>query len=302
MRRQGKVVGTRARRSALSRRYIELERRSNKGEPPPVEGCPFCPPRRSTQGCFGAPCRRRAKRPRSTRAHPPGNMPAEYSDAPISTIDIASLSASRFLLAPHLPYRDHEGRVNIHLLRLSEQRVKAEPEAVPADIKEKLARWVRHAERWHATKGAQSTLLGAAAVPLALCGPPAPSPAVPSIVSTARSSSAVPSSAGATDQGKRHQRFNDADATSTPLAPLPRPDLPSSAGPSQWPSHVFSPAEAHQAELPGAGRRAAEAQAKMHAAAQAAVPSRRRRQHKPGQRRRRPAMPSVQAVRESSKR
>ena len=49
MRRQGKVVGTRARRSALSRRYIELERRSNKGEPPPVEGCPFCPPRRSTR-------------------------------------------------------------------------------------------------------------------------------------------------------------------------------------------------------------------------------------------------------------
>ena len=46
------------------------------------------------------------------------------SNAPLATIDITALKPSRFLLEhAALPYRDHEGRINVHLCTESEKEL-----------------------------------------------------------------------------------------------------------------------------------------------------------------------------------
>lgn len=98
-------------------------------------------------------------------------MSNTYSAAPISTIDLSALAASRFILPDErlLPYRDATGAINVHLLRQSLQHaescaavVKLGPpqpaeagpspmyKAADAEAIEKLRRWLRHAERWEA--------------------------------------------------------------------------------------------------------------------------------------------------------
>ena len=75
---------------------------------------------------------------------------AKYSDAPLATIDIGSLPPSRLLLEePRLPYRDLAGRVNVHLLRLSAGLLTP---STPASVSSKLHKWLRHAERWEASR------------------------------------------------------------------------------------------------------------------------------------------------------
>ena len=93
-------------------------------------------------------------------------MAASYSDAPLSTIDVGALTASRFLLREQrlFPYRDGEGRVALSLVRDSLARLSETDSAVLAgsgttfaEVSAKLSRWLRHAERW-ASAQAHSTL------------------------------------------------------------------------------------------------------------------------------------------------
>ncbi|EOD25057.1 hypothetical protein EMIHUDRAFT_206121 [Emiliania huxleyi CCMP1516] len=61
-------------------------------------------------------------------------MAASYSDAPLSTIDVGALTASRFLLREQrlFPYRDGEGRVALSLVRDSLARLSETDSAVLA--------------------------------------------------------------------------------------------------------------------------------------------------------------------------
>ena len=85
-----------------------------------------------------------AKSPHSS--HPPK---VEYSDKPLATINLAALTPSRFLLQREraLPYRDEDGRVNIHLVRRSIADVESGRVLASPAIKDRLAAWRRHAHR-----------------------------------------------------------------------------------------------------------------------------------------------------------
>lgn len=76
----------------------------------------------------------------------------EYSDAPISSIELTALSRSRFLMQRErrLPYRDEGGMVNIHLLQRSIDAIGAGA-ACDAPVHAKAIAWLKHG---------QSTLLG----------------------------------------------------------------------------------------------------------------------------------------------
>ena len=116
---------------------------------------------------------------------------ATFSSAPLATIDVASLKASRYLwereggAAPLLPYRDESGAINLHLVRArthrAARRVRARasgsdpshPRARPVQVRaslaaldagevspspppalaEKLRKWGKHVEHWARTEG-----------------------------------------------------------------------------------------------------------------------------------------------------
>ena len=80
-------------------------------------------------------------------------MPAQYCNAPLCTIDVASLKSSRFLLeaSRQLCYRDAEGAINVNLCKRSQQTLATllkAGEAVSDDVQKMLARWAKHAETW----------------------------------------------------------------------------------------------------------------------------------------------------------
>ena len=83
-------------------------------------------------------------------------MPAQYCNAPLCTIDVASLKSSRFLLeaSRQLCYRDAEGAINVNLCKRSQQTLATllkAGEAVSDDVQKMLARWAKHAETWAKT-------------------------------------------------------------------------------------------------------------------------------------------------------
>ena len=48
-----------------------------------------------------------------------------------------------------LPYRDHEGRINLHLCEASEKELTASSRAdIPVVVQDTLKAWVRHARAW----------------------------------------------------------------------------------------------------------------------------------------------------------
>ena len=67
------------------------------------------------------------------------------SDAPISSIDLSALSRSRFLMQRErrLPYRDQDGKVNIHLLQRSVDQIGAGA-ACDARMRAKAIAWLKH--------------------------------------------------------------------------------------------------------------------------------------------------------------
>lgn len=80
---------------------------------------------------------------------------ATFSFAPLASIDIASLKASRFLLEATraLPYRDAKGLVNLHLLRKSAADVQNGAVVPPEEVASKLRKWLSHAEKAFAKAG-----------------------------------------------------------------------------------------------------------------------------------------------------
>ena len=83
---------------------------------------------------------------------------AKYSDEPLSSIDVTSLPASRFLHQGRLPFRDAAGRINVNLLRHSTGILTPD---VPVEVRDKLSKWLRHAERWQAGQKISSLPCGA---------------------------------------------------------------------------------------------------------------------------------------------
>lgn len=72
----------------------------------------------------------------------------QYTAAPLCTIDLAQLKASRFLLPPAaLPYRDELGRISLHLLRDSAAKLASGALAPPDEVAKTLAKWLKHAEK-----------------------------------------------------------------------------------------------------------------------------------------------------------
>ena len=69
------------------------------------------------------------------------------SDAPISSIDLSALSRSRFLMQRErrLPYRDQDGKVNIHLLQRSIDQIGAGA-ACDAQMHAKAIAWLKHGQ------------------------------------------------------------------------------------------------------------------------------------------------------------
>ena len=113
-------------------------------------------------------------------------MPASYSAEPMSTIDVASLKDSCFLLREErrYAYRDSLGRINLHLLRKAEQQLKAEGGPAPRELQEKLSTWIRHAERWaegdgRLAAGPNSTTQMLPAAEVEVVGPSAGAQALP---------------------------------------------------------------------------------------------------------------------------
>lgn len=70
----------------------------------------------------------------------------EYSDAPIASVDVASLSCGRFLLQKQrlLPYRDEQGRINVHLLQRSLDEIAAGAATCDAKTHANAKAWLRH--------------------------------------------------------------------------------------------------------------------------------------------------------------
>ena len=73
------------------------------------------------------------------------SRPAD-SDAPIASVDVASLSCGRFLLQKQrlLPYRDEQGRINIHLLQRSLDEIAAGAATCDAKTHANAKAWLRH--------------------------------------------------------------------------------------------------------------------------------------------------------------
>ena len=86
------------------------------------------------------------------------HAPLAVSNAPLATIDIATLKPSRFLQEHAvLPYRDHEGRINLHLCTESENAltirgVSSSRADIPQCVQDTLKAWTKHAQAW-ALKG-----------------------------------------------------------------------------------------------------------------------------------------------------
>ena len=80
---------------------------------------------------------------------------ATFSFAPLSSIDITALKASRFLIEAtrSLPYRDAKGLVSLHLLRKSAADVQSGTVAAPEEVASKLRKWLSHAEKAYARMG-----------------------------------------------------------------------------------------------------------------------------------------------------
>ena len=73
------------------------------------------------------------------------SRPAD-SDAPIASVDVASLSCGRFLLQKQrlLPYRDEQGRINVHLLQRSLDEIAAGAATCDAKTHANAKAWLRH--------------------------------------------------------------------------------------------------------------------------------------------------------------
>ena len=69
------------------------------------------------------------------------------SDAPISSIDLSALSRSRFLMQRErrLPYRDEDGKMNLHLLQRSIDQIGAGA-ACDARMHAKAIAWLKHGQ------------------------------------------------------------------------------------------------------------------------------------------------------------
>lgn len=81
-----------------------------------------------------------------------GRQTVQYSNALTSTVDLSSLTASRFILQRQrqLPYRDEQGRVNLHLVMSSLALAKTAdlpPDCDREEVVTRLERWARHAQR-----------------------------------------------------------------------------------------------------------------------------------------------------------
>ena len=74
---------------------------------------------------------------------------AEYSQEPVSSINVEMLTDSCFLVRStrRYAYRDAAGRVNLHLLRLAKLEIDGQPD-IQDNVREKIVRWLRHIERW----------------------------------------------------------------------------------------------------------------------------------------------------------
>jgi hypothetical protein len=73
----------------------------------------------------------------------------EYSSAAVASIDVSTLSNSRFIdgAARRLPFRDELGRVNLHLVQASLALLEVEEGAGDEAMRLKLGAWLRHARR-----------------------------------------------------------------------------------------------------------------------------------------------------------
>lgn len=84
--------------------------------------------------------------------HSMADMPAKatFSRAPICTIDVESLVDSRFFLRAvrQLPYRDEQGRINVHLLHQAVDDVEQGLVAACEETVTKMLMWTVKARRW----------------------------------------------------------------------------------------------------------------------------------------------------------
>ena len=123
----------------------------------PVVASPVHQPARPLGSWCSLPssrCRRHVSQSRTIKPHSlhpkRSSRPHAVSNAPLATIDIATLKPSRFLMeGAFLPYRDHEGRINLHLCEASEKELTASSRAdIPVVVQDTLKAWVRHARAW----------------------------------------------------------------------------------------------------------------------------------------------------------
>ena len=102
--------------------------------------------------------------PKPAEAKPPASKEPAFTFAPLESINVTALKASRFLIegTRSLPYRDEKGTVSLHLLRRSSQQVQDGSVVPPAEVAAKLAKWLKHAERAFAEAGQGGALKRAA--------------------------------------------------------------------------------------------------------------------------------------------
>lgn len=128
---------------------------------------PAQPVKVTPSSAAGAPSKSSAKTPVPSNASQPASSKdaPQFSFAPLASIDITSLKASRFLLeaSRELPYRDAKGVVSLHLLRKSAADVKTGAVVPPEEIASKLRKWLSHAERAFAKEGGGAGTAAAAA-------------------------------------------------------------------------------------------------------------------------------------------
>ena len=77
-------------------------------------------------------------------------MPISYSNAPLCTIDVSSLKASRFLLEAtrQLPFRDAEGNVNFELCERSVKEA-ARMADLPQSVADTLRKYYKAVKQWN---------------------------------------------------------------------------------------------------------------------------------------------------------
>ena len=131
----------------------------------------------------------------------------DFTDSPLSTIDIGALKPSRFLdeKSRALPYRDAEGRIHLLLLRQGAEKLKAGSVKASEEASTKLTKWLQHAEAWRKkathtwTQRADGGWSGGPAGQESI--PPAAAPAAPAKRQRTASGAAAPAAAAAAASG-----------------------------------------------------------------------------------------------------